>query len=230
MVPSAPSHGYAAAYFPRIRGDGPYSALTQPPSKIFSPYSRGWSRWGRVPYRRHRIFPVFAGMVPPQFRHPPNPLHFPRIRGDGPYPRDLLGTPATFSPYSRGWSPVPLKMQVWGHIFPVFAGMVQSRRRLGALHRYFPRIRGDGPRGRSRGRGTPSFSPYSRGWSLGKPVTHFTISIFPVFAGMVRRSSAIAASLVNFPRIRGDGPRQQPLWACLAAFSPYSRGWSQHAH
>ena len=66
MVPRRRSATPGKPYFPRIRGDGPTSCPTQPPTTVLSPYSRGWSSITPTKRRGDHIFPVFAGMV----RHP----------------------------------------------------------------------------------------------------------------------------------------------------------------
>ena len=49
---------------PRIRGDGPHDGRLRLPGRVFSPYSRGWSRLSTIGYENTPILPVFAGMVP----------------------------------------------------------------------------------------------------------------------------------------------------------------------
>ena len=53
---------------PRIRGDGPAVDAIRETIRQFSPYSRGWSPRQRVLLTVARILPVFAGMVPTQFK------------------------------------------------------------------------------------------------------------------------------------------------------------------
>ena len=75
---------------------------------------------------------------------------------------------------------------------------------------------------------SPTFSPYSRGWSLDKVKIVAGDYIFPVFAGMVPQVLLARVNGNNFPRIRGDGPRSGIQTVTSAKFSPYSRGWSWH--
>ena len=53
--------------------------------------------------------------------------------------------------------------------------------------------------------------------------------IFPVFAGMVPTWLKRDGRILNFPRIRGDGPATSSLMSDCGGFSPYSRGWSVQA-
>ena len=69
---------------PRIRGDGPDALGMVALQRRFSPYSRGWSPAVTSTTRGKDILPVFAGMVPQVPVAPPQPVHSPRIRGDGP--------------------------------------------------------------------------------------------------------------------------------------------------
>ena len=52
-------------------------------------------------------------------------------------------------------------------------------------------------------------------------------AILPVFAGMVPFRVTQHLTLVNSPRIRGDGPPSRSLNRGMTSFSPYSRGWSR---
>ena len=113
-------------YFPRIRGDGPDELARNLVNFTFSPYSRGWSQGGQAADTCIIIFPVFAGMVPVAKREWVHPLHFPRIRGDGPKKQNLHDLISPFSPYSRGWSRVRLLKWAPRRIFPVFAGMIPA--------------------------------------------------------------------------------------------------------
>ena len=70
--------------FPRIRGDGPVALTVRHLQKLFSPYSRGWSRMRMRRTVLIPIFPVFAGMVPEAGLSVEHIRDFPRIRGDGP--------------------------------------------------------------------------------------------------------------------------------------------------
>ena len=196
MVPRRRSATPGKPYFPRIRGDGPTSCPTQPPTTVFSPYSRGWSSITPTKRRGDHIFPVFAGMVPRRRVCRRAERYFPRIRGDGPSPGLLIVTLSRFSPYSRGWSPVPLVEQGHDLIFPVFAGMVPgSSAVLGGVE-HFPRIRGDGPWWMPICRLLLTFSPYSRGWSRVRLLKWAPRRIFPVFAGMIPAQIALSSALM----------------------------------
>ena len=94
----------------------------------------------------------------------------------------------------------------------------------------FPRIRGDGPDAKRVQDLIDEFSPYSRGWSQREGRILRQGNIFPVFAGMVRVSSAPPPTGSNFPRIRGDGPKMWVPAMRHFIFSPYSRGWSGYIY
>ena len=90
-----------------------------------------------------------------------------------------------------------------------------------------PRIRGDGPLPGHAASYPCQFSPYSRGWSHAQGRYLITLTILPVFAGMVPLQCPFGDRTRHFPRIRGDGPMRMPICRLLLTFSPYSRGWSQ---
>ena len=130
---------------PRIRGDGPHSAVESSIWNRFSPYSRGWSRLTPPQALCPSILPVFAGMVPRR-KHVSYPAaDSPRIRGDGPWVAFIVGKTFQFSPYSRGWSATESRSRGCANILPVFAGMVPMRGVATSETSNSPRIRGDGP-------------------------------------------------------------------------------------
>ena len=102
MVPKPPPRFPTRRDFPRIRGDGPKGLDEFSAVKIFSPYSRGWSRHENVSALQHLILPVFAGMIPDLFSGVPSASYSPRIRGDDPCDGYFIRQPCLFSPYSRG--------------------------------------------------------------------------------------------------------------------------------
>ena len=130
----------------------------------------------------------------------------PRIRGDGPGRCLPLYTRNTFSPYSRGWSPVARTAVSPLIILPVFAGMVRVQTVEVSLMGDSPRIRGDGPLRNVHTVWQGQFSPYSRGWSQHRIGVVGRVGILPVFAGMVRVRPPHRFARLNSPRIRGDGP------------------------
>ena len=132
--------------------------------------------------------------------------YFPRIRGDGPKQGSEAKEGYPFSPYSRGWSAAVQSLAARIDIFPVFAGMVRLSLAPWGMPAHFPRIRGDGPDNGISVGGYSVFSPYSRGWSLNQNIDTCRLTIFPVFAGMVRENIEPNSQYTYFPRIRGDGP------------------------
>ena len=117
------SHRPSPGGFPRIRGDVPSLIEALLPIIPFSPHTRGCSGRRNQTQRRHKVFPAYAGMFPPQLPHRTHTDCFPRIRGDVPLRGRSLRHGATFSPHTRGCSlwcggnPC-----IWG-VFPAYAGM-----------------------------------------------------------------------------------------------------------
>ena len=172
------------------------------------------------------IFPVFAGMVRTRPLRKRICVNFPRIRGDGPILPNIHVLQGEFSPYSRGWSHRNSLLPHARCIFPVFAGMVRRSYGYQSIGSNFPRIRGDGPVSLEMVLVLRAFSPYSRGWSPSAQGRPHRRLIFPVFAGMVPSIGSSCRTVLNFPRIRGDGPCCRGGSLTDIRFSPYSRGWS----
>ena len=84
MVPAHPSRLALSWNSPRIRGDGPVPLDGVTATKLFSPYSRGWSLLECFHFLWRVILPVFAGMVPVSQPMRITVANSPRIRGDGP--------------------------------------------------------------------------------------------------------------------------------------------------
>ena len=63
--------------------------------------------------------------------------------------------------------------------------MVPLDTKVGEQAKDSPRIRGDGPNRANLDGASSGFSPYSRGWSLSRPIGIYGRDILPVFAGMV---------------------------------------------
>ena len=169
MVPPEQAGRPREDHSPRIRGDGPDTVGETIMLRLFSPYSRGWSRLIRDDRTALNILPVFAGMVPRRVKTSPSWMDSPRIRGDGPKRKLTFRSGPLFSPYSRGWSRVTSQRHGLFRILPVFAGMVPCPSRLSRLASHSPRIRGDGPMEEAISPYRFKFSPYSRGWSHTPP-------------------------------------------------------------
>ena len=76
---------------PRLRGDGPYVPHLAHPHPQAAPPTRGWtSKWPVVPASSTGC-PAYAGMDPrPTLSYQKN-RRLPRLRGDGPHPRQARG-------------------------------------------------------------------------------------------------------------------------------------------
>ena len=83
-------------------------------------------------------------------------------------------------------------------ILPVFAGMVPAQTGSGSSQRYSPRIRGDGPYIKVPLKATIKFSLYLRGWCHQYGKVSLSLSIFPVFAGMIPAFRTIDGKLLLF--------------------------------
>ena len=90
----------------------------------------------------------------------------------------------------------------------------------------FPRTRGDVPGPTGICSTGSRFSPYTRGCSGLNPALKKRFEVFPVHAGMFRRSQCPRGSAVRFPRTRGDVPGWLVGSITPMGFSPYTRGCS----
>ena len=113
--------------FPRTRGDGPRRARSTPPTRGFSPHTRGWTTPPGTRSCPGGVFPAHAGMdrVFPLEREL-TLVVFPAHAGmdlKEAIAGDNIG--ALFSPHTRGWTALPGDAR--------------------AHHLRFPRTRGDGP-------------------------------------------------------------------------------------
>ena len=216
----------AKVSFPRIRGDVPCFVVTELPSALFSPHTRGCSACPNQGVRKQRVFPAYAGMFRLSNPIVVHRVGFPRIRGDVPCVGHPTYTPPKFSPHTRGCSvDWPYALSAAG-VFPAYAGMFRvffsrARRWCG-----FPRIRGDVPDcGSSRYSYSP-FSPHTRGCSAPAPMHGWCIGVFPAYAGMFLAYDAGVSTSSCFPRIRGDVPRRSYSTLDQISFSPHTRGCS----
>ncbi len=217
--------GIRTTGFPRPRGDGPPSDLHKRHGCAFSPPTRGWP----VEVTRNRapwiVFPAHAGMARLEGNETPTHWSFPRPRGDGPIAGILNGTPAAFSPPTRGW-PGSRSIGIdLVNVFPAHAGMARTLVSSSLLPRSFPRPRGDGPLTPPVPESRPVFSPPTRGWPAPPRRDPYRPSVFPAHAGMARPARPHGSPLNSFPRPRGDGPLPDPPPIPEYQFSPPTRGW-----
>ena len=207
MVPRSGAIGGPPSRFPRTRGDGPPIHSRSRCAASVPPHPRGWSLYPRARRRLPPGSPAPAGMVPIRSVATPPVGRFPRTRGDGPRAGRPGAPRSSVPPHPRGWSLCIACRHEPQTGSPAPAGMVPrcTTRRSGTA--WFPRTRGDGPRGLrvsgDKGRGSPA----------------------P--AGMVRLRRHVRVDQCRFPRTRGDGPLQQGLLSDPSGVPPHPRGWSR---
>ena len=91
-------------------------------------------------------------------------------------------------------------------VFPAYAGMFRIRPFSGRYRPCFPRIRGDVPQSSWYRCAASTFSPHTRGCSVGLKESGVSAAVFPAYAGMFRPLPGLADRGMGFPRIRGDVP------------------------
>ena len=223
----------AAPRFPRTRGDGPYHRTIPTPARMFPPHARGWTRTAACGTRLCWFPPHARGWTLCSTCATVCEIGFPRTRGDGPCPGDVMVSTIMFPPHARGWT-------------VDFNG---GRRE----YRGFPRTRGDGPAISPSKPMPPSF-PRTRGDGPGPSTLLPSFrkqDVSPARAGMDPCPCRILARIRGrFPRTRGDGPAghegevQRCQWVSPARagmdptvtassgldeqslFPPHARGWT----
>ena len=104
MVPRLPRRSMPRLRLPRLRGDGPFGAVTPLDGRTAPPPTRGWSHRSARPVSATRGSPAYAGMVPPASCAGAPVLWLPRLRGDGPYYDGIHQEQEKAPPPTRGWS------------------------------------------------------------------------------------------------------------------------------
>ena len=152
----------------------------------FSPHTRGCSGGYPPNSCRTAVFPAYAGMF--RYARPHGYLahRFPRIRGDVPQVRALIGGNPTFSPHTRGCSALAAARGPLMQVFPAYAGMFRRKPNPKIPSWCFPRIRGDVPLIAGNFPRVHTFSPHTRGCSYREPRSLQATPVFPAYAGMFR--------------------------------------------
>ena len=162
-LPDAP--GNSRSRFPRARGDGPRTGVTQMATMALPPRSRGWTRPQKLPRQRLAASPALAGMDPVRWSACPQLRRFPRARGDGPVVYGRFASQVLLPPRSRGWT---RRRGQAGHrrvASPALAGMDPRLKKGLVPWNSFPRARGDGPLSAPCWPMAPMLPPRSRGWT-----------------------------------------------------------------
>ncbi len=166
-------------------------------------------------------------MVPEAVEQGPEPVGFPRPRGDGPenkiFQRDHHAVP----PPTRGWSRDQMAGCDGGDGSPAHAGMVPLLSFLAYIMRGFPRPRGDGPDLTGSIYAQTTVPPPTRGWSPRNIGWLSAGNGSPAHAGMVPVREPHRPVALRFPRPRGDGPIGQRGLCLPGEVPPPTRGWSQ---
>ena len=193
-------------WFPRPRGDGPYTIPVTTHRTAVSPPTRGWTVVESFSSGDAVGFPAHAGMD----RRDDLPrylgVRFPRPRGDGPSAGRWYRSTRMVSPPTRGWTLGRLRRRPPSSGFPAHAGMdPRDVPELGTEWR-FPRPRGDGPDHHGQSATHRWVSPPTRGWTVFAPAYRNTAKGFPAHAGMDLIIALSRVRTIWFPRPRGDGP------------------------
>ena len=156
----------------------------------------------------------------------------PRIRGGVSANLLTLGRLKQSSPHTRGCFSDAIRWRADNAVFPAYAGVFPSATARTAHRSRLPRIRGGVSSRASPRSSAMKSSPHTRGcFSIGASFDSFAL-VFPAYAGVFPRFSAMSGLTRGLPRIRGGV--SQPLgYAPLAvASSPHTRGcfWRADFH
>ena len=226
MDPRLRTASPSATRLPRVRGDGPSTALVRHISKTAPPRARGWTRPREYDPPEGPGSPACAGMDPLSIISAADPARLPRVRGDGPGRPSASRRSASAPPRARGWTLAPNRKGWFPHGSPACAGM-DPRSDASQPHRErLPRVRGDGP---------PCFAirvaiveapPRARGWTPQYAGDAGVKRGSPACAGMDPRCSTPSSTRRRLPRVRGDGPREAHRRGDGRGAPPRARGWT----
>jgi hypothetical protein len=151
----------------------------------------------------------------------------PRMRGDGPSEWQLEASLEEVAPHARGWALLEVVRQLDGRGRPACAGMGRTPARPALRLSWSPRMRGDGPLGRTPAVKRLWVAPHARGWAASNLVAHRSGGGRFACAGMGLLVPIMMTGRSRSPRMCGDGPLRQfdprpPLLVVL-----HARGWAQ---
>ena len=123
MDPVTHATRWTAVWFPRPRGDGPWSDHARPRQTWVSPPTRGWTLVSELLLLGSHGFPAHAGMDHTEGSWRRGRRWFPRPRGDGPQIARLQAKISRVSPPTRGWTLRTIYQTGNVYGFPAHAGM-----------------------------------------------------------------------------------------------------------
>ncbi len=226
MDPATDSAPPATMWLPRVRGDGPGLSVGVSDTGAAPPRARGWTLFTTRLPRAVDGSPACAGMDPCIRRGVGSGRRLPRVRGDGPDAPPLGPGDMTAPPRARGWTVELADVAADAAGSPACAGMdprrLHPRLRLQGL----PRVRGDGPQGRSARRRPGWAPPRARGWTRDELLKAVKAKGSPACAGMDPCGPGAWGFRPRLPRVRGDGPSSHGGLAQTKSAPPRARGWT----
>ena len=184
MDPLKKRIGIPSRRLPRLRGDGPYSALACKPALAAAPPTRGWTFARPSQLARRPGCPAYAGMDPSAADVEMDRVGLPRLRGDGPkssfsrYKRPMAAPP------TRGWTVLGWSRRNHGEGCPAYAGMDPAVGDWRGRPTRLPRLRGDGPKKPRILLSLAKAAPPTRGWTPKRNDFSFAQGGCPAYAGM----------------------------------------------
>ena len=146
------------------------------------------------------------------------------MRGDRPGRQKPAFYAPPFTPHARGSTDRQLPPPTPAQVYPACAGIDLSSCRPKARIMCLPRMRGDRPMYKKKGRRKEKFTPHARGSTLFRSSDPYLPLVYPACAGIDLAFTASAYSPSSLPRMRGDRPDLH-LWPGYdPLFTPHARG------
>ena len=155
-----------------------------------------------------------------------SPFSVPRVCGGDPNPCIFKHWITLCSPCMRGWSLIIQVIARKKEVFPVYAGVIPGRNRGYHAWNCVPRVCGGDPERWIDVREKVKCSPCMRGWSYARLQNIESVSVFPVYAGVILWKKVTFWSWVSVPRVCGGDPRPVKIYLARLKCSPCMRGWS----
>ena len=146
---------------------------------------RGWSWLFQVNSWHRLVFPVYAGVIPGASKIWSICTSVPRVCGGDPIDIAVRNNKRLCSPCMRGWSSAQYQSPTYPSVFPVYAGVILTYRRVFYFNPSVPRVCGGDPLRPCLFYYRLPCSPCMRGWSFSVFTSLFRSFVFPVRTGVL---------------------------------------------
>ncbi len=204
--PTVHPHRHSTARLPRVRGDRPTAADSDPRLSVPPPRTRGSTRCRSCGLLIGTASPAYAGIDPPfvpahRCRH-----SLPRVRGDRPVSQIVINDLRMPPPRTRGSTRPMSRKRRRQEASPAYAGIDPLQPIACQVVQRLPRVRGDRP---LRPRLPPMLKkppPRTRGSTPKNSRSHLQAHASPAYAGIDPHPGRRLPGSACLPRVRGDRP------------------------